>query len=193
MGGFNSKLTQPHAFGRKAIKLSVNTAASAQTTPPPDGVTPFSRVFFVVLLLHVVLRCRVTRVSGGVHALIVTNARVPWICRYGAIARVQLSLSLSFFLFLLPTIEAISSRKNITLVKGLVIAQECVVPLSLPRDLIRFNFFYYAYKLRPLDSNRYDHLFLPLLADLSRTCARHNLRGNLGMGIFPVEVDVRSD
>lgn len=193
MGGFNSKLTQPHAFGRKAIKLSVNTAASAQTTPPPDGVTPFSRVFFVVLLLHVVLRCRVTRVSGGVHALIVTNARVPWICRYGATARVQLSLSLFLSFSSSNDRGDIFEKKYNARDPWLAIAQECVVPLSLPRDLIRFNFFYYAYKLRPLDSNRYDHLFLPLLADLSRTCARHNLRGNLGMGIFPVEVGVRSD
>lgn len=84
-----------------------------------------------------VLRCRVTRVSGGVHALIVTNAGAPWICRYGATARVQLSLFLSFSS---NDRGEISSPRNITLVirdtNG-----ECVDPLFLPRDLIQFIFF----------------------------------------------------
>lgn len=83
-----------------------------------------------------VLRCRVT-VSGGVHALIVTNAGAPWICRYGATARVQLSLFLSFSS---NDRGEISSPRNITLVIR-DMNGECVDPLFLPRDLIQFIFF----------------------------------------------------
>lgn len=133
-----------------------------------------------------------TRVSGGVHALIVTNARVPWICRYGATARVQLSLFLSFSssndrgdIFEKKYNAREGARDSAGMRRPFVAAARS--------DSIQFLLLRVIIKLRPLDSNRYDHLFLPLLADLSRTCARHNLRGNLGMGIFPVEVGVRSD
>lgn len=97
-----------------------------------------------------VLRCRVTRVSGGVHALIVTNAGAPWICRYGATARVQLSLFLSFSS---NDRGEISSPRNITLVIRDTNGAGMRRPFVLAARSNSIHFFYYAYKIR------YDRLF----------------------------------
>lgn len=97
-----------------------------------------------------VLRCRVTRVSGGVHALIVTNAGAPWICRYGATARVQLSLFLSFSS---NDRGEISSPRNITLVIRDTNGAGMRRPFVLAVRSNSIHFFYYAYKIR------YDRLF----------------------------------
>lgn len=97
-----------------------------------------------------VLRCRVTRVSGGVHALIVTNAGAPWICRYGATARVQLSLFLSFSS---NDRGEISSPRNITLVIRDTNGAGMRRPFVLAARSNLIHFFYYAYKIR------YDRLF----------------------------------
>lgn len=97
-----------------------------------------------------VLRCRVTRVSGGVHALIVTNAGAPWICRYGATARVQLSLFLSFSS---NDRGEISLPRNITLVIRDTNGAGMRRPFVLAARSNSIHFFYYAYKIR------YDRLF----------------------------------
>lgn len=97
-----------------------------------------------------VLRCRVTRVSGGIHALIVTNAGAPWICRYGATARVQLSLFLSFSS---NDRGEISSPRNITLVIRDTNGAGMRRPFVLAARSNSIHFFYYAYKIR------YDRLF----------------------------------
>lgn len=100
-----------------------------------------------------VLRCRVTRVSGGVHALIVTNAGAPWICRYGATARMQLSLFLSFSS---NDRGEISSPRNITLVIRDTNGAGMRRPFVLAARSNSIHFFYYAYKIR---IERYDRLF----------------------------------
>lgn len=114
-----------------------------------------------------VLRCRVTRVSGGVHALIVTNAGAPWICRYGVTARVQLSLFLSFSS---NDRGEISSPRNITLVIRDTNGAGMRRPFVLAARSNSIHFFYYLYKNRQLERS-----FILLFVDSSR------IEGNSGI------------